>query len=135
MPSEMSDLQSKLLFRRDEHSAVGLCTFSLTQRNLNHLFVAGSPPVDDFGTTPKHSTGLSWRQSSLLTGDALGLNLIRIRLSSHSPEKRAQQKRIYLLTCLPLPMCLTGSEPGHHVLQRACLWNTYKNCTVNQVME
>lgn len=80
-----SDLQSGLLFRRAEHSAVELCNFSLTQGNL---LVADSPSAEEFGTTTKHSTGVS---CALLKEDALGLNLIRIRLSSYSPESPAQQ--------------------------------------------
>lgn len=77
--SPWSDLQSGLLFRRVEHSAVGLCTSSLTQGNL---LVADSPSAEKFGTTIKHSTGMI----CALLKDALGLNLIRIRLSSYFLE-------------------------------------------------
>lgn len=71
VPSEMSDLQSELLFRRAEHSVVGLGTCSLTRRNLNRLFVADSPPVEEFWTTPKHSTGLSCADRALFWQEML----------------------------------------------------------------
>lgn len=87
-----------------------------------NLLVADSPPAEEFGTTTKHRVGMS---RVLLKEVALGLNLIGVRLSSYSPESPAQ-KDIFADTCpfthVPLPMCLTGSEPGCHVLQRACLW-------------
>lgn len=52
-----------------------------------NLLVAGSPPAEEFGTTTKRSTGVS---CVVLKEDALGLNLIRLRLSSYSPESPAQ---------------------------------------------
>lgn len=53
-----------------------------------NLLVADSPPAEEFGTTTKHRAGMS---RVLLKQVALGLNLIRVRLSSYSPESPAQK--------------------------------------------
>lgn len=112
--------------RRAERGALGLCAFSLTQRNLNYLFVSwhiSSRRIGEYSQA-QHRSELC-RQSSLPRGWALALNFLRLRLFSHSPEEGAQHKRVYLLTSLPLPMCLTESGLSCCVLQNARLCFKY----------
>lgn len=96
-----------------EYGALGLCTFSRTQRNLSYLFVSWPTLQQDWGRLP--STSLH-SQSFLLRRAAPALNLHRLRLFS-IPQTRVQLKTVYLLTSLPLCMRLTGSGQGCRVLQ------------------
>lgn len=90
--------------RRAERGALGLCTFSLTQRNLNYFFVSWHTSSRRIGeySQAQHRSELC-RQSSLPRGQALALNLLGLRPFSHSPEEGAQHKRVYLLTSLLYP--------------------------------
>lgn len=119
--SELSDLQSELLFRRSEHSAVGLCIFTFCS------WLTSSRRIWDYHKA-QHRSELCSSERSCFGFKPHQDKTFFLFLRVPSTKGR-------ICWHLPLPMCLTGSEPGCHVLQRACLWHIYKNYTVNQVME
>lgn len=126
VPSEMSHLQSELLFREQKSRTwCSRVTHLLLDPKKSQLLFWKLTRLQqkDWGILP--STAQEWAAQTELSSERSSSGFEPPQATTFLPFPRGgntpQHKRAYLLTSLPLPMCSTGSGLGCRVLQRARL--------------